>query len=132
MIHYFTPAGAPTECPHPPRVQFPPGDDGYTVNPTTVRMYREDTGDEWPWHLDGVDGSGHYTEACERYASEGEALANVERFVAEHFRTDVHFTSVNEEGDVYDHHPDIDSAVAMLRRFPNDMVVVTLGKPFTP
>src|SRR5690606_8875929 len=29
----------------------------YTDAPTRYRIIREDQGDEWPWHLDGIDGS---------------------------------------------------------------------------
>jgi hypothetical protein len=45
---------------------------------------------------------------------------------------DVHYTSVNEEGEVYDHHASVDAALAMLREFPNDTVVISLHKPYEP
>lgn len=40
---------------------------------------------------------------------------------------DVYLTSVNEDNVVYDSHRSLDSAIEMLREFPNDRVIVTVG-----
>lgn len=36
------------------------------------------------------------------------------------------FTNVNEEGEPYDSHDNLDAAMVVLRRFPNDTIVVSL------
>lgn len=48
----------------------------YTTEPTHVRVYREDCGDDWPWHVDAADEGGNYTESLNRYASLAEALTD--------------------------------------------------------
>ena len=58
--------------------------DGYTSEPTAVRIYREDHGDDWPWCIDGVDADGHFTEAIWRFATHPEAIEALPEFIDQH------------------------------------------------
>lgn len=60
-----------------------PIDDGYTSTPTHLRIYWEETGDEYPWHIDGADNEYRYTEAVWRFATQAEAFAAAPRFITE-------------------------------------------------
>lgn len=53
----------------------------YTDAPTGLRIYFEDEGDEWPWHLDGIDPLGRYTAEVWQYATREEAEAAIPAFV---------------------------------------------------
>lgn len=57
--------------------------DGYTSTPTHLRIYREDTGDAFPWHIDGADETGHFTEDVRRYATLEQAVAAMTEFVSD-------------------------------------------------
>jgi hypothetical protein len=49
--------------------------DGYTSTPNRIRVYKADVGDEYPWHVDGVDSTtGFYTETVLRYGSHATAV----------------------------------------------------------
>jgi hypothetical protein len=58
-------------------------DDGYTSQPTHIRVYREDTGDEYVWHLDGADNDGNYTVEVRTYETMQQALDSIPLFVAD-------------------------------------------------
>ena len=56
----------------------------YTSEPTRLRIYKEDVGDEFPWHLDAADSDGHCTEDVRRFRTFAEALEEAPSFAAEH------------------------------------------------
>ena len=58
-------------------------DDPYTSRPTHLRVYREDTGDEYPWHIDGADNEGRFTEDVRRFETQAECLTYADLFVAD-------------------------------------------------
>lgn len=58
-----------------------PEGDGYTSQPTHVRVYREDRPD-YPWQVDGADDAGNYTEDVRSFETFGEAIEAVPEFIA--------------------------------------------------
>ena len=56
---------------------------GYTNNPTHLRIYFEETGDSQPWHVDGADDFGNYTEEAVRFETYREAVAYLPQFMAD-------------------------------------------------
>lgn len=63
-------------------------DDGYTKHPTHLRVYRCETGDEFPWHLDGADNVGRYTEDVSRFRTMDECFDAAPQFL----RDNAHLT----------------------------------------
>lgn len=59
------------------------GDEYLTTEPTHLRIYREETGDNEVWHLDGADNEGRYTEDVRRFATMEECLMYADLFVAD-------------------------------------------------
>lgn len=57
--------------------------DPYTSEPTHLRVYREDHGDEFPWCIDGLDDEGRYTEDVRRFATLAECFMYADLFVAD-------------------------------------------------
>jgi hypothetical protein len=57
------------------------GGDEYTDKPTHLRVYRHETGDDWPWHLDGADNDGRYTEDLSRFATRDECFDAAPQFI---------------------------------------------------
>lgn len=55
----------------------------YTSEPTHLRIYREETGDEYVWHIDGADDAGRYTEDVRRFTTMQECLMYADLFVAD-------------------------------------------------
>lgn len=79
-MRYFKPDGTEvTEFKH----KICMGEANYTRKPEVLRVYEEDCGDDWPWHLDGFDSNGLYTEDVRRYKSEEEAISHIPDFVKE-------------------------------------------------
>lgn len=60
----------------------------YTSTPTHLRIYTEDCGDEWSWHLDGADEYYCYTEDVRRFATFAEALAYAPTFIEDNAHLD--------------------------------------------
>jgi hypothetical protein len=58
-------------------------DDPYTSEPNHLRIYWEETGDRWKWHLDGADQQGRYTEEVRRFETHEQAVASIPEFVEE-------------------------------------------------
>lgn len=56
---------------------------GYTTEPTHLRIYREDHGDEFPWCLDGVDDLGFYTEDISRFRTMDECIHMIPQFLSD-------------------------------------------------
>jgi hypothetical protein len=57
--------------------------DGYTSEPTHLRIFREETGDQWPWHVDAADDAGNYTEVVGRFATHDAAVTTMPQFIDE-------------------------------------------------
>ena len=57
--------------------------DGYTSEPTHLRIYKEDSGDGWLWQLDGADDDLNYTEDVRSYATHAEAVEAMAQFVTD-------------------------------------------------
>lgn len=55
----------------------------YVSEVTHLRIYHEDQGDEWPWHLDAADETNHYSEDVRRFSTFAEALACIPEFIAD-------------------------------------------------
>lgn len=55
----------------------------YTSTPTRLRIWKEDCGDEYPWHIDGTDNEGNYTEDVRRFATFKECINSAEVLVVE-------------------------------------------------
>lgn len=58
--------------------------DYLTDKPTHLRIFESETGDEWTWHLDGVNAAGKYTEEVGRFETEAEAIAAMAEFAEEY------------------------------------------------
>lgn len=56
---------------------------GYTSEPTHLRIYKEDYGDEFPWCLDGVDDAGNFTEDLSRFRTMDECIDVIPQFLAD-------------------------------------------------
>ena len=58
--------------------------DGYTTEPTRVRLWADRNGDGVviEWGIDGADDDGNYTEGCWTYDTRDEALAAIPEFIA--------------------------------------------------
>lgn len=57
--------------------------DPYTSSPTHLRIYREETGDEFVWHIDGADNEGRYTEEVRRFATFKECVDSADLVVCD-------------------------------------------------
>lgn len=85
-MKFYLPDGTPTERPYGEDPVWGLADDGYTSNPTHLRIWQDETGDEWTWHIDGANSEGRYTEDVRRFVTEQEAIDMIAEFVQENFR----------------------------------------------
>ena len=58
-------------------------EDTYTTRPTHLRIYREETGDEDVWHIDGADNEGRFTEDVRRFSTHKECIDYADLLVAD-------------------------------------------------
>ena len=81
-MKFYLPNRTPTTQPY---VSLDP-DGEYTSNPTAVRVYREDHGDEYPWCIDAVDSDGRYIDDVRRFGTEQECMDVFDDLVSEWFK----------------------------------------------
>lgn len=58
-------------------------DRDYASEMTHLRIYKEESGDGYMWHLDGADEVGNYTEEVYRFRTIEKAIKEIPAFIAD-------------------------------------------------